>query len=134
MIECALLGNGSARCLCLTVQMELRWTWIQFSKTEYQSGYLRSNVCPWLALRKQLTQIPCLPFCGCFDCTQCPSDYRDIFKWSSIMLDIIHCLRYGRLYFVFRAFRVLAVLSPSRDWYRQFLFIFCACVKQIMTQ
>jgi len=115
-----------------------KWNFVghgsKFSKAEYQSGYLRGNVSPWLALRKQLTQIPCLPFCGCFDYTQCPSEYRHILKWTSIMLDTIHCLRYGRLYFVLRAFRDLAILSPSRDWYRQLLFIFCACVKQIMAQ
>jgi len=52
---------------------------------KYQSGYLRDNVSPWLALRKQLTQIPCLPFCGCFDYTQCPSEYRGI-SWNGPVL------------------------------------------------
>ena len=113
--------------------MELRGTWIRFSKAVYQSGYLRSNVFPWLALRKHLTHIPFLPFSGCFDYTQCPSENRGILKWTSVMLDTVHCSKYSRLCFVLKAFRGLAIVSPSRDWYRQFLSVFYACVKQIMT-
>jgi hypothetical protein len=141
MVECTAEEWQRTLFLCLVVQTELcvHGAWILlFLNAVYESGYLRSNVCPCPPLFCAPTPasfatvisssfLPGLHSgdsslrprpCHSVDVliTLCPSEYRDILKWTGIMLDTVHCLRYRGLYLVSVALWGLSMLSMSSCW------------------